>query len=128
MPRGVPRQLTASQRYGRNLAWNRLRQHRRIRAIQKLGGCCLHCGNNDLRVLEIDHIKGDGDLVRSRKESSGQQERKLIQYIFKTPLRELVDQYQILCSNCHRIKTYENQDYLPSEPGTAKQQSLFQQY
>ena len=128
MPWRLPQQYTASQRYNRNLRASRQRQYLRISAIQKLGGCCLHCGNKDMRVLEIDHIKGDADLECTRKESSGQQERKRIRYILNTPIRELTGRYQILCSNCHRIKTYENQDYLASEPGSAKQQSLFQQY
>ena len=87
----------------------------------------MHCGIKDLRVLEIDHINGDGDLERSSTGRCGSEGTKLIRHIFKTPIAELAAQYQILCANCHRIKTYENQDYLPSEPGAAKQQSLFQQ-
>ena len=129
MPKQPRWQWSSYARQSAQIGNRRRRRYSRFLAIRKLGGCCLHCGIKDLRVLEIDHITGDGDLERPNgRGNAGTFQRKQIQLILKTPLSELADRYQILCANCHRIKTYENQDYLPSEPGAAKQQSLFQQY
>lgn len=66
------------------------------------------CLNGDHRVLEVDHINGDGYKVRQ---------------IFKSGYRgQSIDQklkaveayrtrFQLLCANCHRIKTHENGEY-----------------
>lgn len=60
---------------------------------------CEKCGNDDFRVLDFDH------LDRSKKSfniSNGLSHG----YSIETLLAE-AKKCQVLCSNCHRIKTFE---------------------
>lgn len=63
----------------------------RVRALMLLGGKCETCGNNDMRVLEFDHINGNG-----RKERAIQAQ---VKQVFIRP-----SDFKILCANCHAIK------------------------
>jgi len=60
---------------------------------------CRICSFNDVRALEIDHVYGDGNI-----HSSGTARRNrtplTVDKIIKAPHR-----FQLLCANCHRIKT-----------------------
>lgn len=80
----------------RRAAWRRQKQaHLYIVAREALGNKCAHCGITDLRVLDIDHINGGGSEERR------QRDRLQI-------LNRIIDgskDYQLLCCNCHRIKT-----------------------
>lgn len=68
---------------------------------------CVDCGNDDIRVFELDHINPEnkehnlGDLIRSS-------------YSWKKIENEL-KKCEVRCSNCHRIKTliksYRNKYY-----------------
>lgn len=63
-----------------------------------LGGKCVSCGNTDRRVLEIDHI----DNTKKLRPAHG---------MYSTPIRlklwsQETGNLQILCANCHRIKTW----------------------
>lgn len=67
-------------------------------AITLLGGICVRCGWDDMRCLEIDHIipvKGDRSVYGI----------KLYRSIVTGGSRENL---QVLCANCHAIKTYED--------------------
>lgn len=77
---------------------------KRIFAIEKLGGKCVHCGNSDDRVLEIDHV-----LPLSKEE----EKRIHAHYVFKEILEHDTPglKYQLLCANCHKIKTIEKGEY-----------------
>ncbi len=73
--------------------------------IQHLGGKCCVCGyDKDLRALQLDHIHGDGKKDRIRVGN------KIARYYIKN-LDEAKEKLQVLCSNCHSIKTHENHDY-----------------
>lgn len=74
----------------------------RLEVIEKLGGRCATCGFADYRAIEIDHINGDG-----YKESG----RNLAFYRRILKLED-TSRYQLLCINCHKIKTAENKDYV----------------
>jgi len=75
--------------------------------IQALGGKCIRCDyNEDLRALQIDHKHGDGKEDRKRVGS------KIARYYIKN-IEEAKEKLQILCSNCHSIKTFENNDSIP---------------
>ena len=74
------------------------REKIRKASLDLLGGKCCQCGITDIRVLEIDHIFNDGKI--DRKETKDIQAR--LEKIIRHPER-----YQILCANCHSIKTYE---------------------
>ena len=66
---------------------------RRKREVHKLlGGKCKHCGEKDPRVLQIDHVKSDGNRERRNGQTRGQ----LYRNIQKRPKR-----YQLLCANCN---------------------------
>ncbi|GAF81826.1 unnamed protein product [marine sediment metagenome] len=82
--------------------WRRNKYIKERKIVLKLfGGKCVLCGNSDERVLEIDHIK---PLIRKNsKELCGS---LLIHAIIfrKVDVKNL----QLLCSNCHRIKTFDD--------------------
>lgn len=59
---------------------------------------CLDCGNDDIRVLEFDHVKGIKKMDVGEMVSAGYS-KKLI--------RKEIDKCEIVCCNCHRIRTYE---------------------
>lgn len=83
-----------------------LYEKRRTEVIKFFGGKCVACGNNDIRVLQIDHINGGG--VKERKEQTK------LGYSYKKRFdlnKENKDQYQLLCANCNWIKRYEQKEY-----------------
>jgi len=63
-----------------------------------LGGKCFHCGCDDIRCLEIDHVIP----VRGDHSCYG---KTLYQSIVNKGKR---DNLQVLCACCHAIKTYED--------------------
>ena len=76
----------------------------RLIAIGKLGGKCVKCGNDDFRVLQIDHINGGGwkeRLVVGYKGNYG---------VISRIINGEKDRYQLLCANCNWIKRYENNE------------------
>ena len=54
---------------------------------------------NDARCLQVDHIDGTRNGAYSSKTRDA-------------VLRGETEGLQILCANCHAIKTYENKDFL----------------
>lgn len=74
------------------------RRRRRKELLGLLGGKCEKCGIDDWRVLQIDHINGGGRKERA----SG--------YDFNAIRRDVLEhgreKYQVLCANCHALKTY----------------------
>lgn len=76
---------------------------RKIELIKSLGGKCSHCGNDDLRVLDINHID------RSQKHTY-----KTGNYNWAHRLKDWEknkENIEILCANCHRIHTWEQMGY-----------------
>lgn len=71
----------------------------RLGAILKLGGSCQLCGNSDLRVLDINHINGEGVETRTTKELLTQCRRILA--------GDKVPYMEVRCVNCNRIHEYE---------------------
>lgn len=72
---------------------NRLRET----VIAFLGGKCSSCGIDDLRVLQIDHVIGDGPRDRAKFANAETMHR----YILRHP-----QTYQLLCANCNWIKRH----------------------
>lgn len=60
---------------------------------------CMNCGNNDFRVLEFDHIDRN---TKSFNISDGLKRGYSLEKI-----RSEMTKCIVLCANCHRIKTYE---------------------
>lgn len=75
--------------------------HARLRkeAIRLLGGECANCGNSDYRVLQIDHIE---IIKRKKKESTTHFLSRIVRGL------EDLTNLQLLCANCHMLKTYED--------------------
>ena len=63
---------------------------------------CVDCGNNDIRVLDFDHISGEKSFCISQAVSSHKSINLLLEEIKKCEIR---------CANCHRIKTYKQFGY-----------------
>lgn len=92
---------------------NRTRNRRlfaRKAIITDLGSKCCKCGNSDERVLHIDHIDGGGSAERKGKS-------QLSQYRL---MWQDMEKYQLLCANCHMIKTHENGEFLANLNPTLK--------
>jgi len=80
--------------------------HVRIKAIEILGGKCIRCGNDDWRVLQIDHV--NGDAVKEREQGKlGYSTYRICLSIINGKTRF---EYQLLCANCNWIKRYENNE------------------
>jgi hypothetical protein len=77
----------------------------KAKIIAALGGYCVKCGNTDPRVLEIDHIHGNGNQERRTKWPTG--------VIKEVLLTRDHCKFQLLCANCHTIKHSPYHD--PSE-------------
>ena len=84
--------------YRKKKFWNE-----KIKLLKELGGKCIKCGINDIRVLDINHVdRGKKFKVKNRN------------YAFQTKLRDWKKNkgnLKIMCSNCHRIHTWEQLDY-----------------
>jgi hypothetical protein len=62
-----------------------------------MGGKCVHCGFDDERALQVDHIEGGG-----RAEDDY---RAYVLRVWEHP-----EKYQLLCANCNWIKRDENEE------------------
>lgn len=76
-----------------------IRKHR-VQAIIKLGARCKKCKFDDIRALQIDHIKNDGKTERAKRFSINTR-------IIKGTVEK--GRYQLLCANCNTIKRTQNQ-------------------
>ena len=71
--------------------------------IELLGGFqCSECGYDDYRALEIDYIFGNDQEMPLSKIN-------IIRYYLDNPYLAY-EELKILCANCHKIKTLENQE------------------
>jgi 5-methylcytosine-specific restriction endonuclease McrA len=69
----------------------------------KKGLKCCRCGNDDFRVLDFDHTD------KSKKEFDISFGMAKGYSLAKIKLE--MEKCQVLCANCHRIKTWESNDY-----------------
>ena len=70
--------------------------------LASMGNKCVSCGFTDWRVLQIDHVNGNGREDRTQFKSYEQ----FYKAIVTSPHR-----YQLLCSNCNWIKRYEEKEH-----------------
>jgi hypothetical protein len=68
----------------------------RVRAVLKLGGVCVSCGETDLSVLQINHINGEG------KPSCG----KMLEHFRDISLGNAKG-VEVRCANCNIRHEYE---------------------
>lgn len=93
------------------------REEKRKADIWRCGGKCVMCGFSDWRALEFDHKNGNPsyrkcgsgarpcDRGSSREFNKRRKEGSLLVY------------YQLLCANCHAIKTFGCGDHKPNGSG-----------
>jgi hypothetical protein len=74
---------------------------------------CVDCGNSDIRVLEFDHIKEKNTDV-SILLSNGKLKR----------LQEEIKLCEVVCANCHRIRTMRRGNFYRHRYYKDTQQSL----
>lgn len=89
-----------------NLVQRQYRKRLKDAVFEALGGCCIQCGFDDERALQIDHINGGGS--KERKDpgfSRTNHNRRVLQSFLAGE-----NKYQLLCANCNWIKRYENNE------------------
>jgi 5-methylcytosine-specific restriction endonuclease McrA len=94
---------------------NARHQRLRLEILDKLGGKCVCCNNDDKRVLQIDHIV---EILRGKNKLPRSSSWTLISRIYRN-IEDLTN-IQLLCANCHMIKTVQSQrarDHVPSASG-----------
>lgn len=102
-----PERMDYVRRYRKNnakrlLKWSRYyRKDLRKKTIEKYGGRCARCGNDDFRVLQIDHVNGGGKKELKQTAPTT--------YALRV-LNDKSNKYQLLCANCNWIKRYENNE------------------
>ena len=101
---GQPRRKGPATREERNESTRLSQLDLRRETFDLMGGCCKHCGNTDLRVLEIEHTKNDGGYWRKKQGHRPHLKR------IRDDLREGHNTYfvEALCANCHAIKTWHS--------------------
>lgn len=77
--------------------------HRRAKAAARafLGDVCCMCGFSDKRALQIDHKIALANTGKKRLSPYTEARRVLAH----------PEEYQLLCANCHAIKTKEDLNY-----------------
>jgi len=71
-------------------------------ALFKLGNQCVHCKTRDLDVLQFDHINPIRRKNDNLRRDSGD---NLVRKIMKANFKEVSQEIQILCANCHMKKS-----------------------
>ncbi len=93
------------------------KENKRVKVLKLLGAKCFSCGyDKDIRCLDFDHIFGDACLEKSafNPDQIYSMIIKAFQYNITDALTIIGYRYQILCCNCHRIKTIENEENGPN--------------
>lgn len=85
--------------------WQKNRQEKRFSIIRHYSPeiKCQHCGNDDARILQIDHINGGGGVHRKQTGSSMGNYYWIIKNNFPPG-------FQILCPNCQMIKRWTHKE------------------
>jgi len=101
----------------------RQRRNTRIKSLEYLAekGCC-ECGERDPRVLEFDHIEPrekeyDVSKLFSNGYSWGAEK-----------LREEIRKCRVICANCHRKHTIEQQEHYSHDDVRAALRGIYDRY
>lgn len=82
-------------------AHKKIRERNRAYVIEYLTkNPCVACGENDIRVLEFDHIDPS-----TKKHNVGRMVAS--QHHSIAAIQKEIDKCQVICANCHRRKTHE---------------------
>lgn len=95
MPDGLQHSCKLCSAYWNATSYRRLR----LEIVGILGGECRGCGFDDIRALQVDHIKGGGT----------REIREIGNHKIYRKIRDVGPEgYQLLCANCNFIKRKEN--------------------
>jgi len=78
----------------------------RREVLSYLGNKCSKCGVDDFRVLQIDHVNGNGYRERKQFGEGGASTVRYYRHILEVEGQG----YQLLCANCNWIKRYEQEE------------------
>jgi hypothetical protein len=76
----------------------------RLKLLEILGNKCVRCSQTDPRVLQFDHIDGDGKIERRNRSRL-----QIVRYYLKH-IEEAKKKLQILCPTCNVLKVWENNE------------------
>lgn len=107
------RGLRADHRERQRDRQRKSRLKRRQDAADALGGECVQCGEADIRLLDFDHIEAVGWRSAGVK-ANGQHNPNTINKMVREGGNP-AEIYQLLCVRCHRLKTFDNEDYLANK-------------
>lgn len=79
----------------------------RKRVLTFLGDKCIKCGITDFRVLQIDHINGNGYQEQKVNNWGGHNTHRYYYHILEVKGKG----YQLLCANCNWVKRYERKEH-----------------
>lgn len=80
----------------------------RFQLIQKLGGKCIECGNNNPFHLQLDHVLNDGADERREYKATGTNRKMLLDYLKG---KKDISNLQVLCANCNYEKSLKMYKY-----------------
>lgn len=73
--------------------------------VALLGGKCARCDEDDVRVLQVDHVRGGGTADR-RTTGLYRHHRGFVERVRENPA-----DYQLLCVNCNVVKRVEENEH-----------------
>ena len=80
------------------------REEFRKQLLEEVGQSkCKDCGETDFRVLQFDHIGEKVDVIARLRS--------------QTQMREEAHKCEVVCANCHCIRTYERRPKFPEVEG-----------
>ena len=103
--RGLPQEIKVRYHRRDNITKKKLRNRRKIiiNRYKLLKGCQL-CGyKKHFSALEFDHTDRSSKIKAVSMLIKGNNSWKMV--------KEEIKKCMLLCSNCHRLKTYENKDW-----------------
>jgi len=70
---------------------------------------CVDCGENNVRVLEFDHVRG-------RKRKVGKRGLEGVSYMIRhgykwNTIKREIDKCEVRCRNCHKERTWKENNY-----------------
>lgn len=78
----------------------------RLTVLALLGSKCAVCGNDDIRVLEINHVFNDGYLLTRKHRTGASSGGLTAKHLRLIALGEDdLARYEALCANCHTLRT-----------------------
>lgn len=81
------------------------RRRNKLRVIAMFGGACQDCGEDDFRVLTIDHVNNDGHIDCAGPSKRIRPADHYARILAKFDKWKRVDEdLQLLCFNCHAKK------------------------